>query len=127
MVMIAADSSDDIKLIVRNKEFPVKVWNTRSSYFEESIPVSGTGSHSIRHVRGKILHTGWIKVGEWLTTAQLAELNDIMRPTVSFKVVIYYQGEPLGQHNCGLLGIERLSDGIEYHYSVMAGSDNLEI
>lgn len=127
MVSIRSESPDDIKLIVRNIEFPVKVWDTRSSYYEESIPQSGTGSHSVHYTRGRVSQTGWIEVGDWLNEAQMAELNAIMIPTISFRVIVYYQGQPQGQHNCGLLRVENLPHGNKYHYSVMAGSDNLEI
>jgi hypothetical protein len=127
MVVIRADCQDQIKLIIRNMEFPVELWETRSTYHAEQVPTTGTGSHYVSYNRGRVFSTGWVLVGRWLTEAQKEELNSVMRLLVSFNVAIYDQGNHLGHHNCSLLEIEPLQNGIKYHYCIMAGSDNLEV
>jgi len=66
--------------------------------------------------------TGWIiVVWEWLAGGQRADLGVVMDIAVQFKVI----KSDFGQHKCSLSEIEELSDGVVYHYDVLAGSDNL--
>jgi hypothetical protein len=112
MARMTVDNPKEIELIVGGLRFPVKFWDTRSS-FEEFID-------------GEVEQKGYIEVGEWLTADQINKLETIMRPQVLFKVSIAHN-ESSFSHICSLLKSEWINGGYRYHYIVMPGSNILQL